>query len=116
MYAAKHRLVLDGAADHCAAPLVASPPHAQDGQIVGFGSTRREADLVRVRAKTSRDPLTRLVERRACFAPPPVRARWVAEARAVKRLHGLENLPAYRSGGGVVEIDGSGHNLENIGR
>jgi len=58
-----------------------------------------------MRGKHRSEPLARLVQRRASFAPPPVSAGRIPEARAVERLHRLENLFAHRCRGGVIEIN-----------
>ena len=95
------------------------------GSIVAFGSIldfglwgtvikyvaeyQARGDFVGVRAETTGDALAGFVQRGARLTPPAVYARGVAEARAVKRLHHLEYLPADGGRRGVIEIYGLWH-------
>jgi hypothetical protein len=111
----EHRLVLDrrrhgGSAARFAAPRA---PDADEGHVVRLGAARGEHDLIRGRTKTSTHTLARLVERGARFAPPPVHARRVAEARPEEGLHRGEHLLADGGGGGVVEVDWLWHTIES---
>jgi len=106
MDCAEDRLVLDRSCHHGFAPLLLErPPGAEDGKVVGLGAARRETDLVRTCSETSADSLPGLVQRGARFATPPVGAGRISEARAVKRLHRLENFFAHRRRGRVVEVN-----------
>ena len=110
---AEHRLMLDRRRDGRAATFVAAgAPDADEGHVVGLGAARGEHDLVRRRAKTSGDALARLVERGARFAPPPMDAGGVAEARPEEGQHRGEDLLADRRGRGVIEIDWLRHTIE----
>ena len=82
---------------------------AQHCEVVGLRAPRREAHLVRAGPEAAGDPLAGLIERRARFPSPAVRAARVAEAESQKGHHRVDDLGANRGGGGVVEVEGIRH-------
>jgi hypothetical protein len=105
----EHRLVLDRGAHDAAPPFVpARAPRAEHREVVGLRAPGGEHDLVGARAEGRAEPLAGLVERGPRGAPPPVRARRVAEQRAVEGLHRRAHLGPHGRRGGVVEVDRGG--------
>jgi len=101
----QHRVMLGEAGNHMLPERHARPREAEHGEIVRLGAAARENDFVRFRAEQRREPVARVVNRRARLAPRGVDARGVAEMPLKIRPHRRENFRRERRGGVVVEID-----------
>src|SRR5439155_6933123 len=102
---------------HDAVPVrLARPGGALEGEVVGFGATRREDDLARLRVEPRGDPLVGLVERRPGTPAERVGRAGIAERVRQVRHHRGEYFGPERRRRGVIEVDRHRPRLYAAGR
>ncbi len=101
-------VVLDGGGHDPVAVRLAGPGRALEREVVRLRAAGREDDLAWLGVEARRDPLVRLVQRRARRAPERVGRRRIAERLRQVRQHRVEDLAPERGRRRVVEIDRHG--------